>query len=81
MIIITTRSYPPELGGMQSLMGGLAIHLNQLHPIKVLAKKKTNDFFYKMQFRTNSIMAQEKNNSKIFVLLLNLFHFYFYYYL
>jgi len=27
MIIITTRSYPPEIGGMQSLMGGLAIHL------------------------------------------------------
>ena len=46
MIIITTRSYPPELGGMQSLMGGLAIHLNNLHPIKVLADSFSGDKDY-----------------------------------
>jgi phosphatidylinositol alpha-1,6-mannosyltransferase len=46
MIIITTRSYPPELGGMQSLMGGLAIHLNNLHPIKVLANSFSGDKDY-----------------------------------
>ena len=46
MIIITTRSYPPELGGMQSLMGGLAIHLNDLHPIKVLANSFAGDESY-----------------------------------
>ena len=46
MIIITTRSYPPELGGMQSLMGGLAIHLNNLHPIKVLANSFAGDESY-----------------------------------
>ena len=55
MIIITTRSYPPELGGMQSLMGGLAIHLNNLHPIKVLAKSFPDDEGYdkKNNFETN----------------------------
>ena len=55
MIIITTRSYPPELGGMQSLMGGLAIHLNQLHPIKVLANSYEGDESYdkKNSFETH----------------------------
>ncbi|MEY4096600.1 MAG: hypothetical protein RLZZ102_283, partial [Pseudomonadota bacterium] len=55
MIIITTRSYPPELGGMQSLMGGLAIHLNNLHPIKVLANSFSGDKDYdkKNDFETN----------------------------
>jgi phosphatidylinositol alpha-1,6-mannosyltransferase len=55
MIIITTRSYPPELGGMQSLMGGLAIHLNDLHPIKVLANSFSGDENYdkKNNFETN----------------------------
>ena len=46
MIIITTRSYPPELGGMQSLMGGLAIHINNFHPIKVLANSFAGDESY-----------------------------------
>jgi phosphatidylinositol alpha-1,6-mannosyltransferase len=55
MIVITTRSYPPELGGMQSLMGGLAIHLNNLHPIKVLADSFSGDQDYdkKNNFETN----------------------------
>ena len=55
MIVITTRSYPPELGGMQSLMGGLAIHLNQLHPIKVLANSYAGDENYdkKNSFETH----------------------------
>ena len=55
MIIITTRSYPPELGGMQSLMGGLAIHLNDLHPIKVLANSFVGDESYdkRNDFETN----------------------------
>ena len=46
MIIVTTRSYPPELGGMQSLMGGLTIHLHKLHPVKVLADSFSGDENY-----------------------------------
>lgn len=55
MIIITTRSYPPEIGGMQSLMGGLAINLNDFHPIKVLANSFSGDESYdkKNNFETN----------------------------
>ena len=55
MIVIITRSFPPELGGMQSLMGGLAIHLNALHPIKVLADSFSGDQDYdkKNNFETN----------------------------
>ena len=55
MIVITTRSYPPEIGGMQSLMGGLAIHLNKLNPIKVLANSFSGDESYdkRNNFETN----------------------------
>jgi len=57
MIIVTTRSYPPELGGMQSLMGGLTIHLHKLHPIKVLADSFSGDKNYdkKNYFETKRI--------------------------
>ena len=57
MIILTTRSYPPEIGGMQSLIGGLAIHLHKLHPIKVLADSSTGDENYdkKNNFETKRI--------------------------
>ena len=57
MIILTTRSYPPEIGGMQSLIGGLAIHLHKLHPIKVLADSSPGDENYdkKNNFETKRI--------------------------
>ena len=55
MIVITTRNYPPEIGGMQSLIGGLAIHLNDLHPVKVLANSFAGDESYdkRNSFETN----------------------------
>ena len=46
MIIITTTSYPPHLGGMQILMGGLAIHLNNFNPVRVLTNSDTGDKIY-----------------------------------
>ena len=57
MIIVTTRSYPPEIGGMQSLIGGLAINLHKLHPIKVLADSFPGDENYdkKNYFETKRI--------------------------
>jgi replication-associated recombination protein RarA len=70
MIIITTRSYPPELGGMQSLMGGLAIHLNNLHQIKVLANSFAEDESYDkinnfetivQKYLTKKISLHDKN--------------------
>ena len=39
MLLIATRSFPPEIGGMQSLMGGLAETLSLDYQTMVLADK------------------------------------------
>tara|TARA_Y100001970_G_scaffold109000_1_gene136222 strand:- start:60090 stop:61184 length:1095 start_codon:yes stop_codon:yes gene_type:complete len=39
MFVISTRNYPPEIGGMQNLMGGLANALTNHGPVKVFADK------------------------------------------
>jgi len=42
MHLIVTRSFPPELGGMQSLMWGLARELSKNFMIKVFADHSEN---------------------------------------
>ena len=42
MFIISTRNFPPEIGGMQNLMGGLANALINHGPVKVFADKSEN---------------------------------------
>ena len=42
MFIISTRNFPPEVGGMQNLMGGLANALINHGPVKVFADKSDN---------------------------------------
>ena len=42
MFIISTRNFPPEVGGMQNLMGGLANALIDHGPVKVFADKSEN---------------------------------------
>ena len=42
MFVISTRNYPPEIGGMQNLMGGLANALINHGPVKVFADKSEN---------------------------------------
>ena len=42
MYLIVTRSFPPELGGMQSLMWGLARELSKSIMIKVFADYMEN---------------------------------------
>ena len=37
MYIVLTRSFPPEVGGMQNLMWGLANSLSKHYMIKVFA--------------------------------------------
>ena len=37
MYIVVTRSFPPELGGMQNLMWGLSNSLSKHYMIKVFA--------------------------------------------
>tara|TARA_B100000029_G_scaffold6545_1_gene7042 strand:+ start:40 stop:1134 length:1095 start_codon:yes stop_codon:yes gene_type:complete len=42
MFVISTRNFPPEVGGMQNLMGGLATALINHGPVKVFADKSEN---------------------------------------
>ncbi len=42
MFIISTRNFPPDVGGMQNLMGGLANALINHGPVKVFADKTDN---------------------------------------
>jgi len=46
MLLIATRSFPPEIGGMQSLMGGLAETLSLDYQTIVLADKFVGDKSY-----------------------------------
>ena len=46
MFLIVTRSFPPELGGMQSLMGGLSETLINHGPVKVFAYESQNSDLY-----------------------------------
>ena len=39
MFLISTRNFPPEIGGMQNLMGGLSLSLLKHGPVKVFAEK------------------------------------------
>ena len=42
MYLIVTRAFPPELGGMQSLMWGLSKELSKNFLIKVFADYQEN---------------------------------------
>ena len=46
MFLIITRNFPPEIGGIQSLMGGLAENLTNHGPVKVFAygHQNANDY-------------------------------------
>ena len=43
MFVISTRNFPPEIGGIQSLMGGLSLSLLKHGPVKVFAEKTTKE--------------------------------------
>tara|TARA_B100001057_G_scaffold475922_1_gene543261 strand:- start:2876 stop:3967 length:1092 start_codon:yes stop_codon:yes gene_type:complete len=46
MFVVSTRNFPPDVGGMQNLMGGLSLSLLKHGPVKVFAEKTSeeNDF-------------------------------------
>ena len=46
MFLIVTRSFPPDIGGMQSLMGGLSENLLNHGPVKVFAYDTLNSSIY-----------------------------------
>ena len=46
MYLIVTKTFPPEVGGMQNLMWGLANELSKHHMIKVFADYYENHNFF-----------------------------------
>ena len=46
MFLIVTRNYPPDVGGMQMLMGGLSESLLNHGPVKVFADEYPNSDLY-----------------------------------
>jgi hypothetical protein len=42
MFVIVTRNFPPSVGGMQSLMGDLALNFSKYGPVKVFADAMKN---------------------------------------
>ena len=49
MYLIVTKTFPPELGGMQSLMWGLANELSKHYMIKVFADYHENQKLFDEQ--------------------------------
>ena len=46
MFLIVTRNFPPDIGGMQILMGGLSESLLNHGPVKVFAYENPNSSSY-----------------------------------
>lgn len=57
MYIITTRNFPPQVGGIQTLMYGIAKNLSKLKEVKVFADDFTGskDFDAKQNFSTERV--------------------------
>ena len=46
MFLVVTRNFPPDVGGMQILMGGLSESLLNHGPVKVFANEYPNSNIY-----------------------------------
>ena len=46
MFLVVTRNFPPDIGGIQILMGGLSESLLNHGPVKVFANEFTNSNSY-----------------------------------
>ena len=53
MFLIVTRNFPPDVGGMQVLMGGLSESLLEHGPVKVFANEFPNSETYDKKSSTN----------------------------
>ena len=63
MFLIVTRTYPPDVGGMQSLMGGLSESLLDHGPVKVITYEYPNSNIYDNK---SSINIERVKGIKIF---------------
>ena len=46
MFVVSTRNFPPDIGGIQNLMEGLSLALKKHGPVKIFAEKHPNDENY-----------------------------------
>ncbi len=46
MFVVSTRNFPPDIGGIQNLMDGLSKSLQKHGPVKIFAEKVFNDEAY-----------------------------------
>ena len=53
MFLVVTRNFPPDVGGMQTLMGGLSESLLDYGPVKVFAYDFPNSNFYDSKSKIN----------------------------
>ena len=53
MFVITTRNFPPDIGGMQTLMGNIASSLLEYGPVHVFADAFDGDTNYDKKQFTN----------------------------
>jgi len=63
MFLVVTRNFPPDIGGIQSLMGGLSENLINHGPVKVFAYDFTNSDLYD---KKTSINIERVKGVKIF---------------
>ena len=77
MFLIVTRNYPPEVGGIQILMGGLSESLLEHGPVKVFADSFQNSDSYDNKIsadiiRTKGIKLFKKLISLLYLILINI---------
>ena len=63
MFVVVTRNFPPDIGGMQSLMEGLSIGLTNHGPVKVFADEYPDDKNYDQK---SNLEIQRIGGFKIF---------------
>ena len=63
MFLIVTRNFPPDIGGMQILMGGLSESLLNHGPVKVFAYENENSNSYDAK---SSINIERVKGIKLF---------------
>ena len=56
MFLVVTRNFPPDIGGIQSLMGGLSEGLLEHGPVKVFA----NEFNHSDKYDKKSSLNIER---------------------
>ena len=60
MFLVVTRNFPPDIGGIQSLMGGLSKCLLDHGPVEVFADafRNSDSFDLNSQLKTTSLMKK-----------------------